>query len=139
MRNQSDRERVERELYERDLRRERDIARSNASASTGMLIGVFVIAIFGLIAAFFLLNQRSETQIQAPEPPEVNVEIPEPQAPPPPQVEAPDININVPEPELPEPQLTEPQLPSGDILPEQAPTSEQAPAGESTQPAPAQP
>ncbi|MBE9178057.1 hypothetical protein IQ268_05590 [Oculatella sp. LEGE 06141] len=133
MHNRNDRDIVEREaerqMYERELRRENQVARANASASTGMLIGVFFIAIFGLVAAFFLLNQRQETPVQAPQAPDVNIELPEQPAPEPPQIQAPDININVPE----------PQLPSTNQPTEPAPAAESAPAGDPTQPAPAQP
>jgi len=130
MRNQTDRD-----LYERELRREREVSRSNAAAANGLLIGILIAAVAGAIAAFYAISENSrrpaETQIITP--PSVNVE-------PPASVQPPDINITAPviEPpavEAPDVNITTPQVAPENTAPVQPEPQSEAP----TQPAPVAP
>jgi hypothetical protein len=122
MRNQT-----ERDVYERELQREREIARSNTAATNGLLIGIMIAVVAGAIAVFYALNESSrppETQIITP--PSVNVEQPPAVEPPdinitapviePPAVEAPDVNITTPEVA---PEATAPTQPAPEAPPQQ--------------------
>ncbi len=92
--------REERELQERQLRREAQVARDSENTTNGLFLGILLAATAGLVTLLFVLNQRTPTQAPAP-PPQVNVQPPDvnvqvsPQAPAP-QVTSPDVNINVP-------------------------------------------
>jgi outer membrane biosynthesis protein TonB len=118
---------TDREIRERELRREAEISRDNANTSNVLLVGVFVAMLVALGAAFFVATQN---QTEAPEvqPPDVNVEVPQQQAPQveppdinvqPPDVDPPDVNIDVPKPET-------PVLPRGDSA-KPAPAPSEAP------------
>jgi type IV secretory pathway VirB10-like protein len=96
--------RTDRELYERELRRDAEIARSNANATSVLLIGLFVVALGALGAIFYTTMQQNQVPAPANQPPEINVELPEREAPQvqppqiniqPPDVTIPDVNINV--------------------------------------------
>ncbi|WP_416672393.1 hypothetical protein [Egbenema bharatensis] len=91
--------RTERELYERELRRDAEISRNTASTNTALIIVLFLAAITAIGAVFFVTNRQSEPQAPQPQSPNINIEVPEPQAP---QVQPPEVNINVPEVNIPE-------------------------------------
>jgi hypothetical protein len=147
MSNLNDRE--ERELRERQLRRDVQVARDSENTTNGLFLGILLAATAGLVTLFFALNQRTPVQLPA-QPPQVNVQPPDvnvqvsPQAPAPqvpnpdvnvtiPPVPAPDVNINVPP--ATEVQPTQPQgqsLPPDQAVPDEAGTSapvQPAPAG----------
>lgn len=98
-------DRTERELYERERRREAEIARNNASASTALLLGIFVAVIAALGVVFFALSQQNRTEAPTPRVPDINIDVPQQQPPrvQPPEVnvQPPDVNITVPSPEVP--------------------------------------
>lgn len=87
--------RTDRELYEREIRRENQVARDSANTANGILLGVLLAAIAALVGVFVFMNQRTETQAPVIQPPDVNIEAPE--APEVPEVQPPDVNITVPE------------------------------------------
>lgn len=91
--------RTERELYERDLRREAEISRSTANANGALMLSLVVVVLAALGGVFFLMNRQSEPQTQQ-QTPNINIELPEQQQAP--QVQPPDVNINVPEVNVPE-------------------------------------
>lgn len=115
-------DRTQRELYERERRREVEISRNNASASSALLLGIFAAAIAALGVVFFAVSQQNRNEAPTVQPPDINIDVPQPQAPevrtpevnvqppeinvqPPevnvPEVKAPDVNVNVPQPEVP--------------------------------------
>jgi uncharacterized protein HemX len=92
--------RTERELYERDLRREAEISRSTANANGALMLSLVVVVLAALGGVFFLMNRQSEQPQTQQQTPNINIELPERQQAP--QVQPPDVNINVPEVNVPE-------------------------------------
>lgn len=91
----------EREIYERERLRENEIARSNANAnfSSGLLVGIAIVAILAIAGGTWFVIARDTTQSQESQPPDINVQPPDVNvdAPEPPQVEAPDVDIKLPD------------------------------------------
>jgi type IV secretory pathway VirB10-like protein len=96
--------RTERELYERELRRDAEISRSNANATSALLIGLFIVALGALGAVFYTVTQQNQAPAPADQPDNINIELPQQEAPrieppevnvQPPDVNIPDVNINV--------------------------------------------
>lgn len=114
----------DREVYNREVRRENQVIRESdsASAASGMLLGIILTAVAGLVAAaFYFTNQKPTTQSPSrttiiertketvkPQPaPNVDINIPSP-----PPVDVPDVNVNVspnPAPNAPANSGTQPQ------------------------------
>jgi hypothetical protein len=113
--------RTERELYERELRRDAEISRENANANGALMVGLFLVAIAALGAVFFVTTRQSETQAPQQQTPDINIELPERQAP---QVQPPDVNINVPEVNVPEVTIPEVNAPEVSVPEAGAPSSE---------------
>ncbi|MDX2214037.1 MAG: hypothetical protein SFY66_12185 [Oculatellaceae cyanobacterium bins.114] len=122
MRNSTERDVVERDL---EMRRESQIARDNANAAGSFALGIALISLVGVVIAMFVFNQGDETTApaQQQQPPDVNITVPTPTAPEAPIVpDAPDINIQVPEnqaPVAPAPAAPAPTAP--EALPAQPP------------------
>lgn len=125
--------RIDRDLYERELRRDAEVSRNNTNTSVALLFGVFIVAITALGAVFFLSNRQVETQAPQTQPPDIDIEVPQPEAPriQPPEVnvQPPDVDINVPQFEAPAaPELEAPTAPEGSntqTAPTQSGTSDQ--------------
>jgi hypothetical protein len=123
----------DREVYNREIRRENQVIRESdsASAANGMLLGIIFTAILGIVAAaFYFANQKPTTQqaparttiiertketVTPPKAPDVNITVPNP-----PPVEVPDVNVNV----SPSPAPNAPADPGT----QQAPAADPAPA-----------
>jgi type IV secretory pathway VirB10-like protein len=85
--------RTEREVYERELRRDAEISRSNANATSALLIGLFIVALGALGAVFYATTQQNPAPAPADQPDNINIELPQPEAP---RVEPPEINVQPP-------------------------------------------
>ncbi len=128
----------DRELYNRELRRENQAIRENNNAASGLMLGIILTSLVGLgLGALFLFNQRTESPaptnrqtiiertqevpvpVPQPQAPDVNINVPQPEAPP-----APDVNLNIPNP-IPQEAPTTNTAPSADTAPA---TTETAPA-----------
>ena len=104
--------RTERELYERERRREVEISRNNASSSTALLLGIFVTAIVGLCAVFFALSQQNRNEAPTIQPPDINIDVPQPQAP---QVQPPEVNVQPPEINVQPPDVNVPEVKAPEV------------------------
>lgn len=104
--------RTERELYEREQRREVEISRNRANANNALLAGVFVATIAALGVVFFALSQQNRTQAPTNESPDINITVPEQQVP---QVQPPEVDIDLPEPNLPQVQPPEVNIQPPDV------------------------
>ncbi|GAB4365762.1 MAG: hypothetical protein Kow00121_02610 [Elainellaceae cyanobacterium] len=123
--------RINRNLPERELQRDVEISRNNANTSTALLFSVFIVAIAALGAAFFLSNRQAETQAPENQSPDINIEVPQREAP---QVQPPEVNVQPPDVNINVPELEAPTAPEGSTT-QQAPLT---PEGDATQQAPAQ-
>lgn len=105
-------DRTERELYERQRRREVEISRNNASASSALLLGVFAATIATLCVVFFALSRQNQTQAPTVKPPDIKINVPQPQAP---QVQPPDVNVQPPDVNIQQPDVNVPEVNVPDV------------------------
>ncbi|UBF25275.1 hypothetical protein K9N68_27250 [Kovacikia minuta CCNUW1] len=108
----------QREVYNREVRREPVYVRQTDGTGAGVLFGVLIAGILAFgVGAFFLFNQRPVTQtpskttviektkevpVAQPKAPDVNIEVPQPKAP--------DVNVQVAPPTAPQPVSPSPEV-----------------------------
>lgn len=85
--------RTERELYDRELRRNAEISRRYTNANGALLVGLFVATIAALGAVFYALTQQNQAPAPTNQPADINIELPQQEAP---QIQPPEVNIQPP-------------------------------------------